>query len=77
VRPCAQEYESEVYAVEFYSKAMSIGLRKRVTKESVFFFGNKSKDEKSLRAVADDAMKKLDEGEAANSVHEWCKEQVR
>ena len=69
-----QDYVSNLYNVLFYKKSNILGIRREFgCKEQCFSFGGSSGlSEAVLRGFADDAMKKLDDGETEDDVKEWA-----
>ena len=73
ISPC-QAYKSDRYCVMLYRDLGSwIGIRIKKGKQ-IFSFGRGCDlTEKSIRMIADKALKKLDEGDEADEVRTWAR----
>ena len=81
----AQDYKSDKYRPEWYKHKTSIGIVCKVpcwgkeAGKTLLYFGNKETnlDEDTMRAWADDVMKKLDEGEHPTNVLKWVQDAIQ
>jgi len=73
ISPC-QAYTSDRYHVELYRDLGGwVGIRIKKGKQ-IFCFGRGcGLTEKSIRMIADKALKKLDEGDEADEVRTWAR----
>ena len=72
----AQEYQSEKYAVLYYVNNDAAALRRKFgDKKQIFSYGGKKAgwDERRLRKLGDEALRKLDAGESEKDVEGWAK----
>ena len=73
ISPC-QAYKSDRYCVLLYKDlGVWVGIRIKKGKQ-IFCFGRGcGLTEKSIRMIADKALKKLDEGDEADEVRTWAR----
>ena len=80
IKNLIQDVTSDKYAVMYYGKHNSIGIRRKFEKKNqIFSFGGRTcgLSESVLRGFGDDCLKKFNEGESEASVKKWVLEAIK